>query len=785
MEVNSDENRKVEILSPVRISRKSILSNGRNSVKRRKIEEKEKQKKKIPEEYIIEILKKEKNQRTKLEIKHVTNLLGEKIEYFKKLKDDNQLAKSEKIVSLLNLEKYNPNQYIMKFGEEGDKFYIVLTGKVALYKPTYNRKEMTLQQYSDLMYDIRYHELDTLKYDRMLEKNSHLKIDVEILFKLDSNAQSLKQISYFFIEEDQQLGIFGEGFPFGEIALIKNCKRNASVKAIDETYCISLTKSDYNRIIRELEQKRLEKSLNNFKRDYPLFQSWNSGLMLKLFNGFAKINLSKGDYLYKQNEDSNYIYVINKGTFEAYSMLSFGWIQTFYSYIINANGNIIKKCIDNGKMKETDLKHLYDDLLQNAEISPCVFDPYKNRKIITSHSRTISLAEIKNEEEKLLNSNKLFKALIRVVNYKDVIGIEDALECKKRLYYVKCISEKGEAQKISVFDFIKILNLTDDKKLKTNLLDFIAKKKKYLYKQIYNSIKSASIRVENNINYNYDKYLSENEEKNGSETENRKEIPQKIKRHFNHLKSNSLSEFYNEKTNKTKAFITNKDSLPSLKFLNFNSKKEKDLILSEKNFKNFTRNHHINSKPTSSFNQYHNLSKNVHFENKSVYSNINFNENMTNITVTIPINKPLNRNDLNTLIINKKNNIKSIFKASPIDSIKIVKPFERNINFSDVYQHDVLPKKLRFIGNKSTGKKSIRLNNIIANSLISNISEDKINKTKSERYINFKGTINSKKFYLDKNFKSLYDDEANKDSKKHNFSSSLFSNLNIMLNTKI
>ena len=83
MEVNSDENRKVEILSPVRISRKSILSNGRNSVKRRKMEEKEKQKKKIPEEYIIEILKKEKNQRTKLEIKHITNLLGEKIEYFK------------------------------------------------------------------------------------------------------------------------------------------------------------------------------------------------------------------------------------------------------------------------------------------------------------------------------------------------------------------------------------------------------------------------------------------------------------------------------------------------------------------------------------------------------------------------------------------------------------------------------------------------------------------------------------------------------------------------------
>ena len=88
------------------------------------------------------------------------------------------MSKSEKIVSVLNLEKYNPNQYIMKFGEEGDKFYIVLKGKGALYKPIYNRKEMTLQKYSDIMYDIKYHELDKLKYDRMIEKNNHLIIDV-------------------------------------------------------------------------------------------------------------------------------------------------------------------------------------------------------------------------------------------------------------------------------------------------------------------------------------------------------------------------------------------------------------------------------------------------------------------------------------------------------------------------------------------------------------------------------------------------------------------------------
>ena len=44
----------------------------------------------------------------------------------------------------------------MKYGENGDKFYIILKGKVALYKPIYNRKEMTLKDYSTLIYNIKY-----------------------------------------------------------------------------------------------------------------------------------------------------------------------------------------------------------------------------------------------------------------------------------------------------------------------------------------------------------------------------------------------------------------------------------------------------------------------------------------------------------------------------------------------------------------------------------------------------------------------------------------------------
>ena len=170
-----EESKSKEIQSPLKKSRNSLSTIFLKSIKKHKKEEQLSPEAQI--EYIKEVLLKEKIQRAKLEIKLVTSILSEKFDYFKKLKEEGKNAKSEKIVSVLNLEKFHPEQYIMKYGENGDKFYIILKGKVALYKPIYNRKEMTLKDYSTLIYNIKFNELDDLKYNRLIEKNSHLKID--------------------------------------------------------------------------------------------------------------------------------------------------------------------------------------------------------------------------------------------------------------------------------------------------------------------------------------------------------------------------------------------------------------------------------------------------------------------------------------------------------------------------------------------------------------------------------------------------------------------------------
>ena len=46
---------------------------------------------------------------------------------------------------------------------------------------------------------------------------------------IDYNYMKYKQV--FIMEEEEKLGEFGEGFSFGDIALIKKTVRNATIKA--------------------------------------------------------------------------------------------------------------------------------------------------------------------------------------------------------------------------------------------------------------------------------------------------------------------------------------------------------------------------------------------------------------------------------------------------------------------------------------------------------------------------------------------------------------------------
>ena len=77
---------------------------------------------------VIEFLKKEKPRRTKQEIKAVADFLSRNNDFFQKFKNEN-LEDEDKLhflVNVLNIEYYTQNEKIIKYGDDGNKRYIVL-----------------------------------------------------------------------------------------------------------------------------------------------------------------------------------------------------------------------------------------------------------------------------------------------------------------------------------------------------------------------------------------------------------------------------------------------------------------------------------------------------------------------------------------------------------------------------------------------------------------------------------------------------------------------------------
>ena len=73
-----------------------------------------------------------------------------------------------------------------------------------------------------------------------------------------SEIDNLKHKQIFIIESDKK-GEYGEGFSFGEIALIKKTRRNATIKSADNTICLSISKNEYNEAMNEIESKKCSK----------------------------------------------------------------------------------------------------------------------------------------------------------------------------------------------------------------------------------------------------------------------------------------------------------------------------------------------------------------------------------------------------------------------------------------------------------------------------------------------------------------------------------------------
>ena len=473
------------IHSPKRL-RNSILKNASKSnspikSKNRASVFSPKKEKEIKFDYILTILKKPSERRTKGEIRILSDYLSNKYDFFKKLNNPTDKKKLEKLVSVLNYEEFSPNKNIITFGEEGDKFYILLQGNVTLFKPNYPQKIMTIKEYIYYLNEIKYD--DENKLNRILEKNYFLNLDMDFYLNIPPSSVKNNTKIQVFVEEEESLATFEDGFSFGEIALLKKTKRNATIKTNILSKLVSINKSDYNKIIRELEEKRLEKELKQFKIDFSFFKFWTLNHLIKLFNNLTNQTLIKGDYLFHQNEDYEYIFIIEKGKFEIFSLVSLGWGQKYLEYILDNKNNLIKLILEKHPHKEKNLLEVFDLAKENKLNSPMIFNPYLTNKINTSYEQKVNFLTVINENKFYFNKFNYNRIKIKNIDNFDILGLENCLEFKNYFYFAKCVSPFAEVKKIKLYDFYKILSLNSNFNLEF-MFDYINKKKLNIINQV-------------------------------------------------------------------------------------------------------------------------------------------------------------------------------------------------------------------------------------------------------------------------------------------------------------
>ena len=353
------------------------------------------------------------------------------------------------ISNSLKCEKKQENSVVFRYGDKGNKCYLLLIGSVSILLPKENQVKCSFLVYFKhlmLLNLINEKELlrNTISINREIfiideeeiEKTIHeLKISiakkqpyykisifnfnpkevkdivdyyikiVETLvnknIKQNCNVNDYIKYTYLYDNEDNDIykkeelvTIYsyieivrkGKGDIFGEIALQSiDKKRNATIICINNCVFGTLSRDVYNNCLRDVEFKKRRNNIK-FIHSFPIFQEMKWDIFeLKFFNFFKIEVIKHGQTIIKQGNIANKIYFIKEGQYQINSLIS-----------LNEMTDLLKE----------------------------------KRKII-----------FKPKNKYLANERKLYR--LSIINDKEVIGLNDVRFNSCYLIEVECVSTKG------------------------------------------------------------------------------------------------------------------------------------------------------------------------------------------------------------------------------------------------------------------------------------------------------------------------------------------------------
>ena len=119
------------------------------------------------------------------------------------------------------------------------------------------------------------------------------------------------------------LKAYQPGEAFGELALLYNAARAATITANEDCLLWKLDRDTFNHIVKDAAQRRREK-YEDFLTKVPIFETMEPYERSKLADAFNEKKFSAGDFVIREGEPGNELYLLQEGSAIATKTLEAG-----------------------------------------------------------------------------------------------------------------------------------------------------------------------------------------------------------------------------------------------------------------------------------------------------------------------------------------------------------------------------------------------------------------------------------------------------------------------------
>ena len=185
-------------------------------------------------------------------------------------------------------------EYVFEKNEHGEKFYVVVRGKVAVLAPI---------------------KKDDEEYEQMTLRKQQYEHEKQNRHRVIHHTEQQKLQRLYDKCNSKEIRVVGEGHGFGEIALAKGVNlRNASVLAVQDCEFATLSKENYLAIFGDSEEQQMQDRAY-FLKQVGIFQQWGIYQLRKLANFFQQEHFEKSQFAFREGDPAHEVYLVYEGEF--------------------------------------------------------------------------------------------------------------------------------------------------------------------------------------------------------------------------------------------------------------------------------------------------------------------------------------------------------------------------------------------------------------------------------------------------------------------------------------